>query len=149
MDPAYSRKRASSPAPEAIDLPLSNYARQFYKTGAPFLQRNLPFWLAVLVQQALVLLLPVVGLLYPLLRVTPGLFYVDLQSRRVYGLYSELRVLERELASEGSAEHHKDFIERLDKLEDRASDLWVPPSLRSHLYDLRLHIRLVREEAEK
>jgi hypothetical protein len=27
--------------------------------------------------------------------------------------------------------------------------LWVPPSLRPHLYDLRLHIRLVREEAKK
>ena len=74
---------------------------------------------------------------------------MSIQSRRVYGLYSELRVLERELASAGSTEHHQDFIERLDQLEDRASELWVPPSLRPHLYDLRLHIRLVREEARK
>jgi TRAP-type uncharacterized transport system substrate-binding protein len=146
--PGIFQKEGQFPAPEADDLPLSNYARQFYKTGSPFLQRNLPFWLAVLVQQALVLLLPVVGVLYPLLRVTPGLF-MSVQSRRVYGLYSELRVLERELASAGSTEDHKDFIERLNQLEDRASGLWVPPSLRPHLYDLRLHIRLVREEAKK
>ena len=146
--PGIFHKEGQFPAPEAIDLPLSTYARQFYKTGSPFLQRNLPFWLAVLAQQVLVLLLPVVGVLYPLLRVSPGIF-MSIQSRRVYGLYSELRLLERELASAGSTEDHKDFIERLDQLEDRASGLWVPPSLRPHLYNLRLHIRWVREEAKK
>jgi TRAP-type uncharacterized transport system substrate-binding protein len=146
--PGVFHKEGQFPASESIDLPLSSHARQFYKTGSPFLQRNLPFWLAVLVQQVLVLLLPVVGVLYPLLRVSPGIF-MSIQSRRVYGLYSELRLLERELASAVSAEDHKDFIERLDQLEDRASGLWVPPSLRPHLYNLRLHIRLVREEAKK
>ena len=136
------------PAPESIDLPLSAHARQFYKTGPPFLQRNLPFWLAVLVQQVLVLLLPVVGVLYPLLRVSPKIF-MSIQTRRVYRLYSDLRLLERESASAGSTKDDKDFIERLDRLEDRVSHLWVLPSLRSQLYDLRLHIQLVREEANR
>ena len=31
------------PAAESIDLPLSPYARDFYKTGPPFRQRHLPF----------------------------------------------------------------------------------------------------------
>jgi hypothetical protein len=95
-----------------------------------------------------VLLLPLVGVLYPLLRVSLGIF-MSIQSRRVYGLYSELRLLERELASAASTDDHQDFIERLDQLEARASGLWVPPSIRPHLYDLRLHIRLVSEKAEK
>jgi hypothetical protein len=143
--PGVFHKAGQFPAPESIDLPLSSHARQFYKTGPPFLQRNLPFWLAVLVQQFLVLLLPVVGVLYPLLRIAPKVF-MSIQTRRVYWLYSELKVLERELASAGD---DKDFIERFDQLEDRASRLWVPASLRPKLYDLRSHIRLVREEAEK
>ena len=143
--PGVFHKAGQFPAPESIDLPLSSHARQFYKTGPPFLQRNLPFWLAVLVQQFLVLLLPVVGVLYPLLRIAPKVF-MSIQTRRVYWLYSELRLLERELASAGD---DKDFIERFDQLEDRASRLWVPASLRPKLYDLRSHIRLVREEAEK
>jgi hypothetical protein len=37
----------------------------------------------------------------------------------------------------------------LDQLEDRTSRFWVPASLRPQLYNLRLHIRLVREEAER
>jgi TRAP-type uncharacterized transport system substrate-binding protein len=146
--PGVFHKAGQFPAPESIDLPLSTHARQFYKTGPPFLQRNLPFWLAVLVQQVLVLLLPVVGVLYPLLRVSPRIF-MSIQTRRVYRLYSELRFLERELVSAGSTKDDKDFIERFDQLEDRAGRLWVPVSLRPQLYELRSHIRLVREQAKK
>jgi TRAP-type uncharacterized transport system substrate-binding protein len=146
--PGVFHKEGQFPAPESIDLPLSKYARQFYKTGSPFLQRNLPFWLAVLAQQLLALLVPVVGVLYPLLRLSPKIF-MSIQSRRVYKLYSELRLLERQLASAESTKDDKDFTERLDPLEDRASRLWVPASLTPQLYNLRLHIRLVREEAER
>jgi TRAP-type uncharacterized transport system substrate-binding protein len=146
--PGVFHKEGQFPAPESIDLPLSTHARQFYKTGSPFLQRNLPFWLAVLVHQLLVLLLPVVGVLYPLLRFSPQIF-MSIQSRRVYKLYSELRLLERELASAAPTKDDKNFTERLDQLEDRTSRFWVPASLRPQLYNLRLHIRLVREEAER
>jgi len=145
--PGVFHKAGQFPAPESMDLPLSTHARQFYKTGPPFLQRNLPFWLAVLVQQVLVLLLPIVGVLYPLLRVSPKVF-MSIQTRRVYRLYYELRLLERELTSAGSTKDDKDFIGRFDQLEDRASRLWVPPSLRPQLYELRSHIRLVGEKAK-
>ena len=145
--PGVFHKEGQFPAPESIDLPLSTHARQFYKTGSPFLQRNLPFWLAVLAQQLVVLLVPVVGMVYPLLRFSPKIL-LSIQSRRVYKLYSELRLLERELASPGSTKEDNDLTERLDQLHDRASRLWVPTSLTPQLYNLRLHIRLVREEAE-
>jgi len=64
-----------------------------------------------------------------------------------YGLYYELRLLERELTSAASTKDDKDFIERFDQLEDRASHLWVPASLRPRLYELRSHIRLVGAKA--
>jgi len=136
------------PAPESIDLPLSTYARQYYKTGSPLLQRYLPFWLGVLIQQVLVLLLPLVGVLYPLVRIMPRVF-VWIVSRRVYRLYSELKLLEEEVASTSSPKAERNFMERLDRLEDRVSRMRVPASLRPQLYNLRLHISLVREEAQK
>lgn len=142
------RKAGQFPAPEAIDLPLSTHARQYYKTGSPFLQRNLPFWLAVLIQQILALFIPVAGLLYPLLRISPRIF-VWIETRRVYKLYSELRLLEEELATASSNKADKNFVERLDRLEDRASRMSVPVSLRPQLYHLRSHIKMVREEAQK
>jgi hypothetical protein len=135
------------PAAETIDLPLGRHARQFYKTGPPFLQRHLPFWLAVLVQQLMVLLIPVVGIVYPILRFSPPL-YSWLQHHRIYRLYSELMVLEDEMNSFPS-NRLNNHIDRLDKLEDRASRLSLPVSFRPLVYALRLHIGVVRQKIEK
>lgn len=135
------------PAAETIDLPLGSHARQFYKTGPPFLQRHLPFGLAVLVQQLLVLLIPVLGIMYPLLRFSPGL-YSWLQHHRIYKLYSELMLLEDEMAS-SPLNRTSNYIERLDRLEDRASHLSLPLSFQPLVYALRLHIGVVRQRVEK
>lgn len=135
------------PAPESIDLPLSAQARQFYKTGSPFLQRHLPFWLAVLVQQLLVLVIPLLAVLYPLLRFAPAI-YSWMERRRVYRLYSELRRLEDGMFSTTASRSPKDFIERLDRLEDRASRMSVPASIKPLLYGLRWHIEMVRHRAK-
>jgi hypothetical protein len=135
------------PAAETIDLPLSRHARQFYKTGPPFLQRHLPFWLAVLVQQLLVLLIPVIGIVLPILRFSPAL-YNWWQHHRINKLYSELMLLEDEMGST-PANRLNHYSERLDELEDRASRLSLPMSFRPLVYGLRLHIGVVRRKAEK
>jgi TRAP-type uncharacterized transport system substrate-binding protein len=135
------------PAAETIDLPLGTHARQFYKTGPPFLQRHLPFWLAVLAQQVIVLLIPIVGLLYPLLRFSPVL-YSWMQNQRIYRLYSELVVLEYEMSS-SNFKSVKSYVERLDQLDHRASHLSLPVSFQPVVYALRLHIGVVRQKVEK
>jgi len=132
------------PAPEAIDLPLSTHAHHFYKTGPPFLQRHLPFWLAVLVQQLLVLLIPIVGVVYPILRFSPSV-YSWMQQRRIYTLYSELTRIEEDLAS-ASALDDKSLIKRLDELEERANQLSLPQPYLPLLYALKLHLRMVRQQ---
>lgn len=136
------------PAAETIDLPLGKHARQFYKTGPPFLQRHLPFWLAVLVQQLLLLLIPVAGVVYPILRFSPAL-YTWLQHQRIYKVYSELMLLEDEMASTTSLSRTNNYVERLDQLEVRASSLSLPMSFQPLAYALRLHIGVVRQRAEK
>ena len=57
-------------------------------------------------------------------------------------------VLEDEIAS--SPFHPmKNYIHRLDQLEDRASRLSLPMSFQPLIYALRLHIGIVRQRAEK
>lgn len=146
-EPGVFRSAGQFPAPESTGIPLSTHARQFYKTGSPFLQRHLPFWLAVFVQQLLVLLVPVFGFLYPLMRFSP-VIYGWAQRRRIYSLYSELKTLEDGLTSD-RAQQSESFIERLDGLEDRASRLSLPKSYRPLLYELRLHISVVRQRISK
>jgi TRAP-type uncharacterized transport system substrate-binding protein len=147
-EPGVFRSAGQFPAPESMGLPLSTDARQFYKAGAPFLQRHLPFWLAVLVQQMLVLLIPVLGFVYPLFRFSPAI-YGWAQRRRIYSLYSELKTLEDGLTSGSARPETENVIERLDGLEDRASRLSLPRSYRPLLYDLRSHISMVRQKAGK
>jgi hypothetical protein len=43
----------------------------------------------------------------------------------------------------------KNFIERLDRLEDRAIRISVPTAFKPLVYGLRLHIDMVRTEAQK
>lgn len=136
------------PAAESIDLPLSPYARDFYKTGPPFLQRHLPFWLAVFLKQVLILLIPLVAILLPMFRFAPAI-YDWLEKRRVYRLYSELRHIEDEMFFAAPDGTQKNFIERLDRLKDRASRLSVPIPFKPQVYALRLYIDMVRHEAEK
>lgn len=145
--PQLFRKASQFPAPEAVDLPLSDHALQYYKSGRPFLQRYLPFRLAVLAQQLLVLLIPVFGVLYPLVRVAPAA-YAWAMRRRVYALYGELKFLEQDLSARDAPADKADLLARLDRLDDRASRFRVPTAFRPLLYTLRLHITLIRQHVE-
>jgi TRAP transporter TAXI family solute receptor len=146
--PGIFQKAGQFPAAESIDLPLSDEARQFYKSGRPFLQRHLPFWLAVLVDRLLVLLIPVVGVLYPLVRFAPAVYGLQMQ-RRIYRLYGELRFLEKDLESPGAEQSIGDLRARLDRIQEKANHLRVPVFYSNMLYTLRMHITLVRERMER
>jgi TRAP-type uncharacterized transport system substrate-binding protein len=137
-------KAGEFPTPEPIDLPLSSYARQYYRSGQPLLQRYLPFWMAALTSRLLVLLIPVVGVLYPLFRLLPALYGWGMR-RRIFRLYGELKFLEAELASGAPGGVPSALAERLDRLEQRADRLHIPVAFADMLYTLKLHIGLVRQ----
>jgi hypothetical protein len=81
------------------------------------------------------------------LRFSPAI-YSWLQHRRIYKLYSELMVLEGEMAS-SPLDHTQNYIERLNQLEERASRLSLPMAFQPLLYALRLHVGVVRQRIEK
>jgi hypothetical protein len=85
--------------------------------------------------------------IYPLLRFSPAI-YSWLQHRRIYKLYSELMLLEGEMAS-SPLDHTQNYIERLDQLEERASRLSLPMAFQPLIYALRLHVGVVRQRIEK
>jgi TRAP transporter TAXI family solute receptor len=131
------------PAAEATDVPLSAEAIQFYKSGRPFLQNYLPFWLASLVTRLIVILIPVLGVLYPLMRFLPAM-YGWIMRRKISRLYGELRFLEEELAARPTEEARKSIVARIDRLEQQANHLRIPAAYGGPLYMLRNHIDLVR-----
>jgi TRAP transporter TAXI family solute receptor len=146
--PGFFHKAGQFPAAEAIDLPLSADARHFYKSGPPFLQRYLPFLMAVLAEKLLILLIPLVGIVYPLIQFMPTL-YDWVMRRRIIRLYGELKLLEIRLAERRTSEGMDDLLSRLGDLETRANHLRLPATFMPMLYSLRQHVSMARERLEK
>jgi TRAP transporter TAXI family solute receptor len=130
------------PAAEGIELPLSREAVQFYKSGQPFLQHNLPFWMTSLAGHLLVLLIPIIAVLYPMFRFLPVL-YGWLMRRKIARLYGELRFLEDEITDGGPTDRAQ-LTARLDRLEKQANQLRMPIVYESMMYLLRHHVSIVR-----
>lgn len=144
--PALFQRAGRFPASEAMDVPLSADARHFYKSGPPFLYQYFSFWLAVLLERLLILfipLLPLLGLLYPALRVAPEVYFGAMQ-RRVLALYKELKLVEAELDGGAKAEDLPRLAGRVQQVEARANRLHVPLQLSQNLYQLKAHILFVR-----
>src|SRR5262245_31218743 len=118
--PGVFQRAGQFPAPESIDIPMSADALQFYKSGRPFLQNVLPFWLASLVGRLLIVLIPILGILYPLLRFVPAL-YGWLMRSKISRLYGELRFLEEQITAEGSGSSKDALVKQLDLLEQQAN----------------------------
>jgi hypothetical protein len=89
-----------------------------------------------------VLLIPIVGVAYPLLRTAPALYAWNMR-RRIFRLYGELKLIEIEHEAHGG-QASDELRSRLQRLEDRADHLYVPFAFASFLYQLRYHIGLVR-----
>jgi len=136
------------PAPEASDFPLSDEALQFHKSGRPFLHNQLPFWMATAIGKLIILLIPILGVLYPMMRFLPNLFDWMMRSK-ISRLYGELRFLEEEIEATRGAGNVQDIAARLDRLEMQASRLRMPLAYASMMYILQNHIDLVRQRLQK
>jgi len=146
--PSIFRRAGEFPAAEALDVPLSDEAAQFYKAGRPFLQNYLPFWMASLVARLLVLLIPLVAVIYPLLRFVPAIYGWSMR-RKICRLHEELRFLEDELKAGAPPRDAISALARLNQLEQQANELRLPTTYASMQYILRNHIALVRERLMK
>ncbi|MCX8145032.1 MAG: ABC transporter substrate-binding protein [Azovibrio sp.] len=141
------------PAYKDSSFPLAAGAARFYQSGPPFLQRYLPFWLAVLVDRFLVLALPLFALLLPLLRLAPTLYAWRIRSR-ICRCYGELKFLENDIKRHyadptASPQGGADFRRRLDEIESVANGLSIPLAFTDLLYTLREHINLVRKALDR
>jgi TRAP transporter TAXI family solute receptor len=137
------------PSASYTDLPLSEEAQRYYKSGPPFLQRFLPFWLASLVDRLKVMIIPLVMLLMPLFRAAPPL--VRWRTRRkVYLWYSLLRDIDQQLAVGISEGQIRANLVKLRSVEEQVvAHVDVPLSYMEEFYNLRVHIRMMEQKLEK
>jgi hypothetical protein len=137
------RDAGEYPTPLERDFPISADAERYYKSGAQFLYRHLPFWLASLVDRLLVVLLPLAVLIVPAMRIVPALYSWRVRSR-IYRWYGALISIERAMLKESAPEEREAILARLDEIEDSVNGIKTPLSFADQLYVLREHIGWVR-----
>jgi TRAP-type uncharacterized transport system substrate-binding protein len=125
------------------EFPLSEEARRVYRSGAPFLQRYVPFWLATMVDRLLVSLVVLVPILIPLVRFAPQIYNWRVRRRLMYW-YGKLKSLEGGGSGSLDAEQRAAKLRELDRIEAAVGKIPVPLAFSDRLYDLRLHIEGVR-----
>ncbi|MEH6626796.1 MAG: TAXI family TRAP transporter solute-binding subunit [Motiliproteus sp.] len=136
------------PSAKFTDYPIHEDAERFLKSGPPFLQRFMPFWMANLVDRLIVMLVPLLTLMIPLAKVLPPTYRWRVRSR-IYRWYDQLRSLDFRAEGIDDIEQAKQLLNELIAIEKDVMQVVVPKSYADTQYNLRLHIRLIRERLER
>jgi TRAP-type uncharacterized transport system substrate-binding protein len=140
---AIFSRAAEFPIAADPEFPLADEARRVYRSGAPFLQRYLPFWLATLIDRLVVLVVPVIGLAIPLIRLAPVLYNWRIR-RGIVRWYGELKKVEGGILGQKSPGEAARALAEIDRIEAAVSAIVLPLGFTNQLYDLRDHIDIVR-----
>jgi len=142
-DAGLLRHEGEFPSPKGVDIPLSLDAERYMQNGPGFLHKHLPFWIAVWADRLVVLLIPLLAVLFPVVRLAPAVYSWRMRAR-LYRWYGKLKALEMDLDLAGKGLTPEVALERLDAIDAGVSQLRTPLAFSEHLYNLRAHIEMVR-----
>ena len=142
----FFERAGQFPSDDHLDFPLIEDARRYFESGPSFLRRYLPFWAAVFVERSALFLLPLVTLLVPLFRIAVPTYRWKVRSR-IYRWYRDLSAVE--ISVDAGVGDPTMALKELDRIEQEAAKVEVPLSYTDELYNLRLHIQLVRDKIDK
>ncbi|SFV26809.1 TRAP-type uncharacterized transport system, substrate-binding protein [Hyphomicrobium facile] len=125
------------------EFAFSDEARRVYRSGAPLLQRYVPFWVATTVDRLMISLVVLVPILIPLLRFAPQIYDWRIR-RRIIHWYGELKRLEAAAKSASTSEERTAKLRDLETIEAAVDNLPIPLGFADRLYQLRQHIELAR-----
>ena len=134
--PSIFNRANEFPAAEAIDMPLSSEAARFYKSGLPFLLDYFPFWMAELLGKLIILLIPILGVLYPMMRFLPGLYDWAMRSKSS----AHLRRAEALGRRNGKRPRQRARHARGDCAARPPGGAGKPPQSASHLCEHAVHV---------
>jgi TRAP-type uncharacterized transport system substrate-binding protein len=143
----WFRKQGEFPNASYTEIPVSPEAAKFYREGAPFLQRYLPFWVANFFERMWIVIVALGALIIPLSRIVPPLYVWKVRSR-VYRWYGQLRAVEQAIEDVPPDQCEIVYpaqLARLNEIEERVNRISIPLSFADELYGLRSHINFVRK----
>ncbi|WP_227244638.1 TAXI family TRAP transporter solute-binding subunit [Paraburkholderia caribensis] len=132
------------------EFPVSSESERYFKSGRPFLQRYLPFWLASFVERRLLILVPFLAVLIGLVQALPRILESRVKKRFVVW-YRELKALEDEIwiTAQPSAEQLSQWHNELESIDAQASQIRVPTRYLHDVYVLKQAISVVRQRISR
>jgi TRAP-type uncharacterized transport system substrate-binding protein len=135
--------------PSAFNMafPIHEDARRYLEKGPPWLQRYLPFWIAVSVDRLLILLIPLATLLIPLFKIAPPTYRWRIR-KRIYSHYRYLLEVETTLLENPSEAVLDGCTAKIEEIEEELAQVNIPLSYADQLYHLRMHVRFVKQRVD-
>jgi TRAP-type uncharacterized transport system substrate-binding protein len=125
------------------EFAMSEEPKRVYRSGPPFLQRYVPFWVATMVDRLLVSLVVLLPIFIPLMRFAPQIYNWSVRRRITYW-YGALKRLEASARGASTASEREEKLRELDRIEAAVDNIPVPIGFADRLYQLRGHIELAR-----
>ncbi len=139
-------EKGQFPTLDYADLPIADEAERYFKYGPNFLQQILPFWFADMINRMVVMLIPLVGVMFPLLKIASPTYRWRTRSR-IYRWYKKLKKMEEATSSEDF--DLKKVLSSLESMDADVKKTQVPLSYADELYSLRQHIQLIKDQIQK
>ena len=145
--PSLISAEGEFPSDKDIGLPLSDEADIFYKKGMPFLSQYLPFELASIVERLAKSLVPLMLVIFPVLKFIPSIIKWR-TSRKFSKLYKSLADVEKRMHSKSPSLSAVEYESMLNRIEEGIVQENLSLSS-SDVYVLREHIELVRGQIHR
>ncbi|WP_034300162.1 TAXI family TRAP transporter solute-binding subunit [Herbaspirillum sp. RV1423] len=144
--PDFFTPRNYFPNQNIEDFTISDETRRYFKSGRPFLQRYLPFWLANFIERRFTILLPFIAVLFGLIQAVPRIYEASMKKRLVVW-YKEIHLLEEEIWSTRNPPEEKlaEWHAEIEEIDANANQIDIPQRYYGDVYALKQAIRVVRD----
>ena len=147
--PSFFADRGDFPNQRIEDFPITEETKRYFRSGRPYLQNYLPFWLASFIEQRFVILVPATAVFFALLQTLPRLYAYRIRSR-LARWYHEIKLLEDEVQATTLPDLHRrlHWLRELDEIDANVGSIRVPEAFIRDTYVLKHAIRMVRQRIE-
>ena len=143
--PDILSKEKDFPSPNNLSFDSNDDAQKTMRDGPGFLNRYLPFWVAVWVDRLIRVAIPLLAILIPLFNFLPSILEYRIKFKFA-SIYKDLRMLENQI-TEGDFDEQK-IDSQLKDLLERSMSLKVSQFNTKDIYDLLAHIGDVQRRIE-
>ena len=142
-------KNTEFPSGRFVGFTMNNDASYYLENGPSWLQRIFPFWLATTLDRLKILLIPLLAVMFPLLKGAVPLYQFGIRFK-IFRWYSKLYEIDQKVNKISDLSVIETEIEKMKVLQHEIVDqVSVPLSYMGEFYALRMHIKLVVERLEE